>query len=286
MIGSGDDAVASHQVALKPVGRRAGHHVRVATPLGAMTRRGAGLAGIARAVLGQVCSSALMFGAPHLLAAIYTEDPAFRRGGAFASWRQSGRKSRRAASCGARGYRSAHCSKTSSSVQSNLRSRAIPAVTVAEAPPQNKRHADSVSTARQTAALKLPPCSARAAGPDIKSDMKKCNWRTEEFYGAPVADRRLGPCDCLLMWNKKRPSTGLAWTLSAPPPWTFCARLAVFPWTFYASLIAKESNNPSNSLRRKGPSLRRGRQTVTVPTWQKFTSSFYSMALRKHAAMP
>jgi multidrug resistance protein, MATE family len=83
--GLGDDAVASHQVALNlasvafmvPLGVALATTVRVGNALGrgdAAAMRRAGLAGIGLAVLAQACSSALMFGVPHLLAAIYTED--------------------------------------------------------------------------------------------------------------------------------------------------------------------------------------------------------------------
>jgi MATE family multidrug resistance protein len=87
MIGDlGDDAVASHQVALNlasvsfmvPFGVALATTVRVGNAVGrgdAVDMRRAGLAGIWLAVLAQACSSALMFGVPHLLAAIYTEDP-------------------------------------------------------------------------------------------------------------------------------------------------------------------------------------------------------------------
>ena len=91
--GLGDDAVASHQVALNlasvsfmvPLGVAFATTVRVGNALGrgdAVGMRRAGLAGIGLAVLAQTCSSALMFGAPHFLAAIYTEDPAVLSGAA------------------------------------------------------------------------------------------------------------------------------------------------------------------------------------------------------------
>jgi multidrug resistance protein, MATE family len=83
----GDDAVASHQVALNlasvlfmvPLGIALATTVRVGNAVGrgdAAGMRRAGLAGVGLAVLAQACSSALMFGVPHLLASIYTEDPA------------------------------------------------------------------------------------------------------------------------------------------------------------------------------------------------------------------
>jgi MATE family multidrug resistance protein len=89
--GLGDDAVASHQVALNlasvsfmlPLGVALATTVRVGNAVGrgdAVGMRYAGLAGIGLAVLAQACSSALMFGAPHLLAAIYTQDPAVLSG--------------------------------------------------------------------------------------------------------------------------------------------------------------------------------------------------------------
>ncbi|MGH7066375.1 MAG: MATE family efflux transporter, partial [Acetobacteraceae bacterium] len=92
--GLGDDAVASHQIALNlasvsfmvPLGVALATTVRVGNAVGrgdwAATRR-AGIAGIALAVLAQACSAALMFGVPHFLAAIYTGDPAVL-GGAVA----------------------------------------------------------------------------------------------------------------------------------------------------------------------------------------------------------
>lgn len=88
MIGRlGDDAVASHQVALNlasvsfmvPLGVALATTVRVGNAVGrgdAAGMRRAGLAGMGLAVLAQACSAALMFGVPHLLASIYTEDPA------------------------------------------------------------------------------------------------------------------------------------------------------------------------------------------------------------------
>ena len=89
--GLGDDAVASHQVALNlasvsfmvPLGVALATTVRVGNAVGrgdAAGMRRAGLAGIWLAVLAQACSSALMFGVPHLLAVIYTEDPAVLSG--------------------------------------------------------------------------------------------------------------------------------------------------------------------------------------------------------------
>jgi multidrug resistance protein, MATE family len=88
MIGRlGDDAVASHQVALNlasvsfmvPLGVALATTVRVGNAVGrgdAAGMRRAGLAGIGLAVLAQACSAALMFSVPHLLSSIYTEDPA------------------------------------------------------------------------------------------------------------------------------------------------------------------------------------------------------------------
>ena len=83
--GLGDDAVASHQVALNlasisfmvPLGVALATTVRVGNAVGrgdAAGMRRAGLAGIGLAVLAQACSSGLMFGVPHFLASIYTED--------------------------------------------------------------------------------------------------------------------------------------------------------------------------------------------------------------------
>ena len=83
--GLGDAAVASHQVALNlasvtfmvPLGVALATTVRVGNAVGrgdAAGMRRAGLAGIGLAVLAQACSAALMFGIPHLLAAIYTGD--------------------------------------------------------------------------------------------------------------------------------------------------------------------------------------------------------------------
>ena len=80
--GLGDAAVASHQVALNlasvtfmvPLGVALATTVRVGNAVGrgdAAGMRRAGLAGIALAVLAQACSAALMFGIPHLLAAIF-----------------------------------------------------------------------------------------------------------------------------------------------------------------------------------------------------------------------
>jgi MATE family multidrug resistance protein len=89
--GLGDDAVASHQVALNlasvsfmvPLGVAFATTIRVGNAVGrgdAAGIRRAGLAGIGLAVLAQACSSVLMFGVPHFLAAIYTEDPAVLSG--------------------------------------------------------------------------------------------------------------------------------------------------------------------------------------------------------------
>ncbi|HEY6455525.1 MAG TPA: MATE family efflux transporter [Steroidobacteraceae bacterium] len=89
--GLGDDAVASHQVALNlasvwfmvPLGVAFATTVRVGNAVGrgdASGIRRAGLAGIGLALLAQTCSSAAMFGVPHSLAAIYTEDPAVLSG--------------------------------------------------------------------------------------------------------------------------------------------------------------------------------------------------------------
>lgn len=89
--GLGDDAVASHQVALNlasvsfmvPLGVALATTVRVGNAVGRGDTAGmrrAGLVGIGFAALAQACSSALMFSAPHLLAAIYTEDPAVLSG--------------------------------------------------------------------------------------------------------------------------------------------------------------------------------------------------------------
>ncbi|MGH7154134.1 MAG: MATE family efflux transporter, partial [Acetobacteraceae bacterium] len=83
--GLGDDAVASHQVALNlasvsfmvPLGVALATTVRVGNAVGrgdAAGMRRAGLAGIGLAILAQACSSALMLGVPHGLAAIYTQD--------------------------------------------------------------------------------------------------------------------------------------------------------------------------------------------------------------------
>ena len=89
--GLGDDAVASHQVALNlasvafmvPLGVALATTVRVGNAVGRgdpSAMRRAGLAGIALAILFQACSATLMFGAPRLLAAIYTRDPAVLTG--------------------------------------------------------------------------------------------------------------------------------------------------------------------------------------------------------------
>lgn len=89
--GLGDDAVASHQVALNlasvsfmvPLGLAFATTVRVGNAVGrgdAGGVRRAGVAGIGLAVLAQTCSSALMSGVPQSLAAIYTEDPAVLSG--------------------------------------------------------------------------------------------------------------------------------------------------------------------------------------------------------------
>lgn len=83
--GLGDDAVASHQVALNlasvsfmvPLGVALATTVRVGNAVGRGDTAGArraGLAGIGLAVVAQACSSALMFSVPHLLAVIYTRD--------------------------------------------------------------------------------------------------------------------------------------------------------------------------------------------------------------------
>lgn len=89
--GLGDDAVASHQVALNlasvafmvPLGVALATTVRVGNAMGrgdAVAMRRAGFTGITLAILFQACSATLMFGAPHLLAAIYTRDPAVLAG--------------------------------------------------------------------------------------------------------------------------------------------------------------------------------------------------------------
>lgn len=89
--GLGDDAVAAHQVALNlasvafmvPLGVALATTVRVGNAAGrgdhAAMRR-AGFAGIGLAMLAQVGSALLMLGIPHLLAAIYTRDPAVLAG--------------------------------------------------------------------------------------------------------------------------------------------------------------------------------------------------------------
>lgn len=89
--GLGDDAVAAHQVALNlasvafmvPLGVAMATTIRVGNAGGrgdpAAMRR-AGFAGIALAIFFQSCSAVLMFGAPHLLAAIYTQDSAVLAG--------------------------------------------------------------------------------------------------------------------------------------------------------------------------------------------------------------
>ncbi len=89
--GLGDDAVAAHQVALNlasvsfmvPLGVALATTVRVGNAAGrgdpAAMRR-AGFAGIALAMLAQVVSALLMLGIPHLLASIYTHDPAVLAG--------------------------------------------------------------------------------------------------------------------------------------------------------------------------------------------------------------
>ena len=89
--GLGDAAVASHQVALNlasvsfmvPLGIALATTVRVGNAVGrgdAAAMRRAGLAGIGLAVLAQCGSALLMLGIPHLLAAIYTNDPAVLAG--------------------------------------------------------------------------------------------------------------------------------------------------------------------------------------------------------------
>lgn len=85
--GLGENAVASHQVALNvasvsfmvPLGVAFATTVRVGNAVGrgdAAGMRRAGLAGIGLALLVQVCAAAIMFTEAHLLAAIYTSDKA------------------------------------------------------------------------------------------------------------------------------------------------------------------------------------------------------------------
>ncbi len=89
--GLGDDAIASHQVALNlasvsfmvPLGVALATTIRVGNAAGRNDRAGmrrAGLAGIGLAVLAQAGSALLMVGLPHRLAAIYTGDPAVLAG--------------------------------------------------------------------------------------------------------------------------------------------------------------------------------------------------------------
>lgn len=89
--GLGDDAVASHQVALSlasvtfmvPLGVALATTVRVGNAVGrddAAGMRRAGLAGIGLALLAQCVSAVLMFEVPRPLAALYTGDPAVLAG--------------------------------------------------------------------------------------------------------------------------------------------------------------------------------------------------------------
>ncbi len=89
--GLGEDAVASHQVALNlasvtfmvPLGIALATTVRVGNAVGRRDGAGvrrAGLTGIGLALLAQACSSAAMFGAPYWLASIYTQDAAVLAG--------------------------------------------------------------------------------------------------------------------------------------------------------------------------------------------------------------